>query len=250
MMSKKEMKSAIKSATSAKAGSGLAEKRLPENFWRAALKFQQAEADFQRTLRNVAFGFAGAAGVIAAVCGVVAAEAINKEPEPITTILEHDKVSGATTVLRGLRGGPISFDEATKRERLRVYVETCESYDWWTIQATADVCKLMSSPRVAAAYMERIQKPDAPLAVLKDRGKVIAKEHGITFLNDNVAQVRYTLNTYDMNTASDKPAAQTEWIETISFEINPTRKMTEAEREINSVGFTALTTRNDKQVTQ
>lgn len=252
MFQKKEAAGVGKEASGAKpAGQSADVKRLPQSFNDAARRFLQSEIEKQKLLRNLAFAGAGAAAVIAAICGVVAAIAVTKQPEPEVTILEHDRATGVTTVLHGLKGGPVTFDEATKRQWLKTYVETCESYDWWTIQSTADACKLMSTDKVGAAYIARIQAPDAPLALLKDKGKVIARVSGTTFLGDNVAQVRYALSTYDLgNPNSDKPVAQTYWIETVSFEFDPTRKMTDAEREINSLGFTVLTTRNDKQVAQ
>lgn len=224
-------------------------KRLPQSFVEAAREFERSEIENQRLMRNVAFAAAGGFAVLAGICGVVAAIAVMKQPEPKLTIVEHDRATGQTTVLRPLDGAPITYDEGMKRERLRFYIETCESYDWWTIQATADACKLMSNDKVGTAYMNRIQAADAPLALLRDKGKVIAKVTGTTFLSDNVAQVRYTLSTYDLgNPNSDRPVAQTYWIETVSFEFNPLRRMTDAEREINPLGFTTLTTRNDKQV--
>lgn len=224
-------------------------RRLPQSFMNAAREFEQSDREREKRVSKIAFAAAGGFAVVAMICGVVAAIAVTKQPEPKVTILEHDRATGQTTVLRPLDGAPITYDEGTKRERLKVYVEMCESYDWWTIQATADACKLMSTDKVGSAYLNRIQAADAPLAALKDKGKVIAKVTGTTFLSDSVAQVRYTLSTYDLsNPNSDIPVAQTYWIETISFEFNPLRKMTDAERDINPLGFTALTTRSDKQV--
>jgi type IV secretion system protein VirB8 len=154
-------------------------------------------------------------------------------------ILRDNTVTGVVDVLDVAKAGHVSWGEAEDRRDLRRYVEAREGYDWETIQDMYDLVKLMTDGKERDRYVGLYDqnKPDSPLALYKDRYRIIAKASTITFVG-STAQVFYSRKFIPLANAVEKP--HTEYgVATIAYEHRDITKK-ESEREANPTGFTVL----------
>lgn len=224
-----------------------ASKRLPQSFAEAAADFERSKIEELKGSRKLAWRIAGVAVAICSVVilGQVAERLIRKDPAP--TVLSMDKATGVTTVLRPLGDGKDQYDEVLTKYWLSQYVRTCEGYDWYTISDQVEACKLMSESNVAKEQNRKVQAPDAPLNVLKDKGKVVVKIGSIVFMGDS-AQVRWTAQKVNQSGENLDGSPEQKWISTVVSEFRPTERMTEQERLVNPLGLKVLTYRVDPEV--
>jgi type IV secretion system protein VirB8 len=148
--------------------------------------------------------------------------------------------------MRSIRDDKDQYDEVINKYWLAQYIRTCESYDWYTISEAFEVCKLMSSPAVASEYSKRIQAPQAPLNVLKDKGKIVAKVTSI-ILNNEIAHVRFTTEKLNQSGENLDGSPVQKWIASLAFEFKP-GQMTEQQRLVNPLGFRVPSYRVDPEV--
>ena len=166
-------------------------KRSPQSFIKAAESFEKSKSDDLKASRKFAWVIAGLASLIGVIGVITALVALLMRTEPEPMVLKVDNSTGATTVMRSVRDSTDRFDETVDKYWLAQYIRACESYDWFQISDTFEACKLMSESDVAKEFSNRVQAPTAPLNVLKDKGKIVAKIVSVVLL-DKSAQVRFT----------------------------------------------------------
>jgi type IV secretion system protein VirB8 len=129
---------------------------------------------------------------------------------------------------------------------LAQYVRTCERYDWFTISVDYQSCELFASADVFKAYANNVKDKNAPLNLLKDKGKIDVRVSSIVILDANTAQARFTsqkLNAAGENT-DNSPLQR--WVATIAFEYHSVL-MSEQQRLVNPLGFKVLSYRVDPE---
>jgi type IV secretion system protein VirB8 len=221
-------------------------KRVPQAFAEAAADFERSKLEELKRSRTIAWRIAGAATAVAGVAVAAAFVAIVMRTEPEPIILKVDNSTGATAVLRSIRDSKDQYDEVVNKYWLAQYVRTCEAYDWYTIGDQFEACKLMSEDDVAKEYARKVQAPESPLKVLKDKGKVVVKVGSIVFLGDS-AQVRYTSEKLNASGENLDNSPVQKWIATVVFQFKP-GQMTEQQRLVNPLGFKAVAYRIDPEV--
>jgi len=223
-----------------------AEKRLPQDFIHAAADFERSKIEEKEQSRKIAWIIAGICVVVTviSISAFLVALLLRTEPEPV--ILKVDNSTGATTVLRSIRDTKDRYDEVVNKYWLAQYVRTCESYDWYLINEAYESCKLMSEPDVAKEYEHKVQDPNAPLNILKDKGKVVAKVVSITFTGD-IASVRFTTEKLNASGENLDNSPVQKWVATIAFWFKP-GKMTDQQRLVNPLGFKVVAYRVDAEV--
>ncbi|MBP7483723.1 MAG: type IV secretion system protein [Aquabacterium sp.] len=220
--------------------------RLPQSFAEAAADFEQSKILEIKRSRKIAWIIAMVSTAICSVSILAFLVALLTRTEPEPTILQVDKSTGATTVLRSVRDTKDQYDEVVNKYWLARYVSTCEGYDWFTISEQFEACKLMSDGDVAKEYSRKVQAPGAPLSVLKDKGKVVVKITSIAFFGET-AQVRFTSEKLSASGENVDNSPLQKWIATIAFQFKP-GMMTEQQRLVNPLGFKAATYRVDPEV--
>ena len=223
--------------------------RVPESFVEAAVQLAEFKVNELKDSRRTAWIVAGVAVsvVVFVVGGHIVREFLRSDPEPF--VVRVDKSTGATDILRPLSDSVDVLDEVANKYWVSRYVAQCEGYDWFTVGADLEACKLMSSDSLAKQHDSRFRAKDSPLMVLKDTGKVVVKVVSVAFVNDT-AQVRFVsekLNTSGENV--DQSPAQ-KWIATIAYTFDPKRHLTEQQRLVNPFGFRADSYRVDQEVQQ
>lgn len=222
--------------------------RLPQTFVEAAVDFEKSKIEEIKRSRKIAWIIASVATVICSVSILAFLVALLTRSEPEPTILQVDKSTGATTVLRSVRDTKDHYDEVVNKYWLAQYVRTCEGYDWFTINDQFNACKLMSDSDVAKEYSSKVDAPGSPLKVLADKGKIVVGIVSIAFLGDT-AQVRFTTEKLSASGKNLDHSPVRKWIATIAFQFKP-GLMTEQQRLINPLGFKVATYRVDPEVIQ
>ncbi|MEG3166209.1 virB8 family protein [Sphingomonas sp. PB2P19] len=196
--------------------------------------------------RRIAYIVAGAASAIAVVSiGAVAALTPLKTVAPYVVTVDRNTGSAeVTTALTGRESVP--YEEAVTKYFVAQYVRFREG---WVPRARRDYFNsvaIMSTPdeqrRWAAFY--RNDNPLSPQVVYAEAGSVGVEMNAITFVNANVAQVRFVKEIVAGTTVT-----RTSWIATMTFDYSRA-PLSESDRLMNPLGFQVSTYRADPEVTQ
>lgn len=220
--------------------------RTPQSFEEAAKDFEQSKLDEMRKSRKTAWVVAGVATSICTVSilAFLVALLIRKDPEPV--IIQVDKGSGFTTVLKSIKNAEDTYDEVINRYWLARHLIVKESYDWFTISEQFETVKLQSEPYVFDEYARKVQAPESPLETYKDKARVEVKIISISFIS-NVAQVRFTTEKKSPDGTNQDNAPLQKWIATIGFAFK-SGAMTDQQRLLNPLGFKVNSYRVDPEV--
>src|SRR6266700_3631446 len=127
-----------------------------------------------------------------------------------------EEVSGAITTVAPLRGdSAITYQEAVRKYFLVGYVIHRETYDPADLADNYKAVTLMSAADQRQAFERTISKsnPRSPLVIYGTRSKRWVRIKSISFLNDHLAQVRFTATEKSGSTAD----AESEWTAIISL---------------------------------
>ena len=133
-----------------------------------------------------------ALGTIAVVEGFAIAQLSTRAaPEPI--ILRQDNTTGLVDRIYNVAGS-LEATEAENRHWLWQFTKAAEGYSYAESRPNFDTVTLMASPSVQAWQAERVKgsNPLSPQNVLGRNGEAVLNWESTTFINKNLAQVRYT----------------------------------------------------------
>lgn len=200
-----------------------------------AIEYERDKVKEARNSRKIAWCVAGAALLLSLVTVVTSAIVIqNNKPNP-PAVLQVDRSTGDVRVLKTLADAKIEYGKAADLFNLRRYVELRESYDWETIQDTFNAVMLMSSPTEAASYkaLNNEHNPLAPVHVLRDKFRVIAKAGTVTWIG-KTALVSFYKKTFSLR--GDREPAAKYYVATIAYGYEDF-PMDDRDRGINASGF-------------
>lgn len=223
--------------------------RLAQKFNEAAEEFERSRHDNEKRLRRLAFAVAGAGGLIGVLGVATALVAVMMRTEPEPVVLHTNDRTGMTTMLRSLRDGKDRYDEVTNKFWLKQYVMACEGYDWFLVADSLAACKLMSSDALAKEQETRVRAPDAPLKLLKDKGRVRVTVDAITFVGDS-AQIHFRSVKQNASGENVDGSPPQRWISTAAFEFKPETMLSEQQRLVNPLGLKVQAYRRDQEALQ
>lgn len=220
--------------------------QLTKWYLKEAQRFEQSKLDAQKQMTRLAL-WAAAGGVVIGVAGLLSAAALVmvKRPNP-PAVLRVSETTGTVDVLGVVRDGKVDFGEKTDRADLRRYVEMRESYDWETIQSMFDTVMNMTADGERDQYNHLVTQPNAPVKVLKNEARVIARVGAITFVG-TTAQVFFSKELVPLSGAA---ARKTEyWVATIAYRHDnlPERG---SKLESNPTGFKVISYTVDRDWTR
>ncbi|MDD2892535.1 MAG: type IV secretion system protein [Halothiobacillaceae bacterium] len=221
----------------------------PETFEQAALSFERSKNDELKLSRRFALIVAGVACLLAALGMSSAAIAIYKREVPKPILITLDKATGFAEVRREVDDAPAKFDEVTDKYWLSQYVCKRHGYDWFQISTDYDIVKLMSSDDVGKEYDREVQGKNAPLNVYGEKARVRCVVIGVSFVG-SAAQIRFSTEKLDATGFNNDGSPTFFWNATAVYEYEPSREMTEKQREANPLGLTVLSYRRDAEVRQ
>ncbi len=169
-----------------------------------------------------------------AIVAVAAAGAQNilKRPNP-PAVLRVDNATGTVTVLP-TTAGKVTFGEKADRADLTRYVQMRESYDWETLSDMYDAVRIMSDDHEKDMYDALVRGPQAPLKILKEQARVVAKVGAITFVGDT-AQVFFSKSLVPLTPGVTRPES-TYWVATIYYTHVSVPEHTDAQ-DVDPTGF-------------
>lgn len=223
-------------------------KRTPQSFIDSALDFERSKTEEAVKSKMLAWKIAGVFGVAFLISTLTAAIAVFKRPEPHPTVITLEKGTGISKVERSVLDASDHFDEVTDKHWLSEYVKYRESYEWYEISTSYDVVKLMSSPVVFEEYSNQVYAKDAPLEVLKDKGRLRVFDVSVTFVG-STAQVHYSVEKLNPSGVNTDNSPVKRYISTIAYQYE-NRPMTEQQRMVNNLGFTVVSYRRDEEVSK
>lgn len=220
--------------------------RIPETFVEAAKRFEISQIDEIKRSRKIAWTIAIVSVSIGSVSILAFLVALLTRTEPEPVIIQVDKSSGFTSVLKSIKDTDDKYDEVVNRYWLAKYVQIRESYDWFTIGEQFSAVKLMSESNIFAEYSRKVQAPEAPLTMYKDKARVDTKILSITFIS-NVAQIRFSTEKKAPDGTNPDNSPMQKWIATVGFKFDA-GLMTDQQRLLNPLGFKSTSYRVDPEV--
>ena len=186
---------------------------------------------------------AAAAGLAAAAVTAVAALAPLKQVEPF--VVRVDNATGAVDVVTALKGPDrLTYDEAVSKYFLAQYVRARETWLPQAAEANFRQVSIMSTPAEQQRWADafRPANPASPQSALGPTGEADVEIRAISFVNRQVANVRFRRTIRQAGQSS-----QGDWIATVAFAYTRA-PMAEADRLRNPLGFQVASYRADPEV--
>lgn len=204
---------------------------------------QQRLAGAVRSKRLAWTVAACACGLAAAASLSVAALAPLKTVEPF--VVRVNENTGFVDVIREITGKEtVTYEEAVQRYWLGRYVRARQNYSALEQQERFREVALFSTPAEQERYATEVAQtnPQSPVSMMGRNGRILIDITSISFLNKEVANVRF-----QQTTERGKEVAQTNWIATIGFAYvaAPT---SERDRLVNPLGFQVVSYSADPEV--
>lgn len=179
------------------------------------------------------------AGMAIGVAGVVAVACLAPFKTAVPYLLRYNADTGYTDLAPVYQNNKQSLGEAVDKYFLSRFVIYHESYDWQTIQNSADNVELMSDSHVNAQYQAYIRSDNSPLKVLGENKKLQIDVISVTFLGD-VAQIRYRKTVLNNVGQPDVNYQPMNYIATINYDYGKKLTFDKDRINVNPLGFQAL----------
>ncbi|CAN7646303.1 VirB8/TrbF family protein [Phenylobacterium sp. LjRoot225] len=181
---------------------------------------------------------------IAAVAAIAALVPL-KTVEPF--VVRVNETSGAVDVMTGLKGErDLTYNEAVSKYFLGQYVRAREGYLPDAAEENFRFVSISSTPDEQQRWADfyRATNPESPQTKLGADGVATVSVRNITFINDKVANVRFTRT---VRKAQD--VQQADFIATLTFTYTKA-PMSEADRLRNPLGFQVQNYRADPEISK
>lgn len=217
------------------------EKQVFENYLKEARTWETDKVREIEKSKKVAWRVASAMTVMA-LLSVFAVAALTplKKVEPY--VIRVDNSTGIVNVVEALTDGKTNYDEAINKYFTQWYLRYREGYSKELAEDYYYNVGIMSSSLEQQKYYESFNptNPESPINVYGSNAKVKIRIKGTSFINPNVALIRYTK---EIERGLDKPQV-THLAATITFAYTKA-PMAEKDRAINPLGFQVTEYRND-----
>lgn len=223
-------------------------KKIPaadaENYFKEASEWDLDQVQRSKQSEKRAWRVATIAGTIAFM-SVSANFMLFPLKEVQSQVIRVDSVTGMVDVQRVLKDAPAQYNEETDKYWLRLYVRSREGWLFDEFNYIYRSVGLLSSAQEQRRWFDfyRPENPSSPYNQFSNRVKVKVKIRSVTFIDKNVANVRFT--KIQENITGGAPI-ETYWIATMKYRYVNT-PIAETEREINPLGFQVTEWRVDPE---
>ncbi|WP_108610802.1 type IV secretion system protein [Aminobacter sp. MSH1] len=168
-----------------------------------------------------------------------------KENTPYVWLV--DQKTGRPDLMTAVDAYTSNFNEANDKYWLAQYVQSRETYDWYTIQKDYDAVGLLSSREVGAAYARLFEGENALDrrygASIKETIKILS----VVPNGKNIGTVRFVKTTQRVADAASPGTSQV-WVATIGYEFKPGTFGRESTKLVNPFGFRVTSYRADAEL--
>jgi len=172
---------------------------------------------------------------VVAVVAIAAVAMLVPLKKVVPYVVQVDRSTGETKVLAGMSGSnPVTYDAAVKRHLIAQYVIDREGWVPLAENEMVHAVNVMSSTEENQRYNNwfAISNPQSPMKLFADVPFAKVEIRSISFISDNVAQVRYTQTVYQHT----GQATVGRYIATLTFKITDKPPL-DADLQIDPVGF-------------
>lgn len=215
---------------------------IPEvnTYLRAVRRFEEDRIERSKKSEKLAWRVAFIS-MLSTLFAVLAILGLTPLKTAVPFLIRVDNNTGYTDLVPQLSSKTITYTEVMNKYWLSNFVIYRESYSWASIQNDFNHVILMSSSNVGSTYNAYIHNQAlSPLYILRQQAKIVIRINGVTLLNKNTAQVRFTriVETKTGQISGEyKPAR---FIATIVFTYLPNKIKTVQGRLMNPLGFTVI----------
>lgn len=177
----------------------------------------------------------------ALIISIIANLSLSPLKTAVPYVIEVDKSTGITSVLKPVNTSTMREDEAVTVYFLYKYINARMTYDWDLRQNNADIVRALSAAQSYQLYAQQmdINNPDSPIKKYSDHQKVVVHITSHAFPYPNIAEIHFYTDVIDpilapgSNTASNRQY----WVATIKYTY-ANNAISLADREnINPLGF-------------
>lgn len=178
-----------------------------------------------------------------------------KEVQPY--LVRVDNNTGQTDIVTVLANAQSDYGEEVAKFFSANYVRLVEGYDWYTVQSTFNKALLFSDSNIQNRLNNKFSTLDAPHKVYKDKQRVEIEIDNVTFIDENLIQVRFTKRVvpinggvYNAQENTLQPApVESQAIATIGFDYINVPDVDEV-RLVNPLGYVVKSYRVDEVINQ
>ena len=217
-----------------------------KGYFEEARRWDQDRVQAANRSKKLAWTVAAiASGLAVASIAAVAALAPLKTVEPF--VVRVNQTTGAVDVMTGLKGSrDVTYDEAVSKFFLGQYVRAREGFLPPAAEENFKFVSIMSTPEEQQRWADFYRSTNAgsPQATLGPDGVATVAIRNIAFINDKVANVRFTKTV-----RKAQEVQSSDWIATLTFTYT-TAPMLESDRLRNPLGFQIQNYRADPEISQ
>lgn len=234
----------------------LTKSAFTRDFIEASKAFENTRIDEIEKSRTIAWRVA-AASLLTTIFMSIAMVFLTplKEVEPY--LVRVDNNTGQTDIVTVLANAQSDYGEEVAKFFSANYVRLVEGYDWYTVQSSFNKALLFSDSDVQNRLNNKFASTQAPHKLYKDKQRVEIEIDNVTFIDENLMQVRFTKKVVPVNggvynaqedTLQPLPI-KSQAIATIGFDYINVPNVDEV-RLVNPLGFVVKSYRVDEVINQ
>jgi type IV secretion system protein VirB8 len=214
-----------------------------QRYFRDARSWDQDRIRTALRSTRIAWSIAAIASLLAAA-SIFAVAALTPLKTVVPYVIRVNQTTGAVDVQTALTQRPMRYDEAVTKYFLAQYVRTRESWIPAAAEENFRFVTILSQPTEQQRWARFYSSNNgaSPQNVWGKNAVVQARVRNIAFINDRVANVRFTRT---VQTETD--TQNSDWIATITFAY-ANAPMAEGDRYRNPLGFQVENYRADPEV--
>lgn len=239
------MKTAMQESISRPAPSALA---LPANAAGVLnnLTWEHSIVEARKASEKLAWNVTKAALALAFFCVVALALSMPLR-QTVTRIVEVDKLTGETNVVRELPAYVSSRNDINDKYWIKLFVIAHERYIAKILQKDFDSVKILSGDAVYTKYRSQFVGPNALQKKLEDRVEIVPTILSITLSSPSIATVRFETSAQNVKNPGTTIEA-TRYIATLAYHYAPNVYAKERDLIDNPLGFYVNTYQVDPEV--
>lgn len=167
-----------------------------------------------------------------------------------TELYSLDKQTGRIEHLTTIKESELSVSDALNKAETAAYVKRREGYNYFALQKDYDETKLFNSDRVNQEYVDLFNGDQAPDVIYNNAAYVVSIDiisnvHSKATDPDRLANIRFKRTTRRLSDGSEK----IDYLNVrLTYRYVPSMELTDAEREINPLGFIVTSYQIDKDL--
>lgn len=155
-------------------------------------------------------------------------------------VIEVDKTTGITTVVKSADSKSLSSDQAVTIYFLLKYLNARMNYQYDLRQQNADIVRALSTSQTYQDYVQSLDtsNPKSPIRLYRDTHVIDVRVVSYTFPYPNIAEIHFYTETKSVLAGDNTPPIRQYWLATLKYTYESTVPLSESARaQMNPLGF-------------